>query len=329
MDKQSTHSNRQIFIAGATGVLGRRVVPALVQAGFTVTAVGRSPKARQFLAEAGATPIEVDLFNAEAIQQSLVDQEVVINLTTSIPPISRMFLPGAWRMNDQVRRHVSANLVAAALTNGAVRYIQESFAPIYPDCGNRWIDESTPVSPVKYNRTVLDAEAAAAHFTQGGGTAVVLRFASFYGPDSDSTRMILNSVRRGFAPIFGAPEAYFTSLSHDDAASAVIAALDLPGGVYNVAEDEPLTRQEYVGSLAQELGVRSPSLLPHWMARLAGSLGEMLERSLRISNRKLKAESSWEPRYPSMYTGWPAVLSATEQDRRSPLVESSHRTGVG
>ena len=323
MDKHSIPSEKHIFIAGATGVMGRRVVPALVEAGFKVTAVGRSPKTRQFLADAGATPVGVDLFDPVAVQKTLVGQEVVINLATSIPSTSRMFLPGAWRMNDQVRRHVSANLVAAALTNGAARYIQESFAPIYPDCGDHWIDENTPVSLVKYNRTVLDAEAAATRFAQGGGAGVILRFAFFYGPDSAVTRQIVNSVRRGFAPIFGAPEAYITSLSHDDAASAVVAALDLPGGVYNVAEDEPLIRQEFVDTLARELGVRSPNFPPRWMARLAGSIGEMMKRSLRISNRKLRAASDWTPKYPSMYVGWPAVLTALGSDGLFPLVESS------
>lgn len=320
MDKQS---EKRIFIAGATGVMGRRVVPSLVQAGFKVSAVWRSSKARKFLADAGAIPVEVDLFDPQAVQQALVGQEVVINLATSIPSTSRMFLPGAWRMNDKVRRHVSANLVAAALAGGAARYIQESFAPIYPDCEDRWINENTPMHPVKYNRTVLDAEAAAARFAQGGGNAVILRFAFFYGPDSAVTRQTISSVRRGFAPIFGASEAYFTSLSHDDAASAVVAALDLPGGVYNVAEDEPLTRQEYVDILARELGVSSPGLPPRWMAKLVGSLGEMLARSLRISNRKLKAASAWTPRYSSMAAGWPAVLSSIEQGSRSPLAESS------
>ena len=318
----STKSEKRIFIAGATGVMGRRVVPCLVQAGYKVSAVGRSPKARQLLADAGAIPVEVNLFDPVAVRQTLAGQEVVINLTTSIPSTARMFLPGAWRMNDQVRRLVSANLVAAALTNGTARYIQESFAPIYPDYGERWIDENTPVQPVKYNRTVLDAEAAAARFSQGGGAAVILRFAFFYGPDSAVTRQTISSVRHGFAPVFGAPQAYFASISHDDAASAVVAALELPGGVYNVAEDDPFTRREYVDTLARELGARPPRLLPGWVAKMTGSMGEMLQRSLRISNRKLKAASNWAPRYPNMVTGWPAVLAALKQGSQTPLAES-------
>lgn len=119
-------------------------------------------------------------------------------------------------------------------------------------------------------------------------------------------------VRRGLAPIFGAPEAFYSSISHDDAAAAVVAALDIPSGVYNVADDEPLRRQEYVDCLAELLRVRSPRLAPSWFAWLLGSLGETLTRSQRISNRKLKAESDWTPRYPKLREGWEAVLAATD-----------------
>jgi hypothetical protein len=92
-----------------------------------------------------------------------------------------------------------------------------------------------------------------------------------------------------------------------------VAALDLPAGIYNASDDEPLTRREYVDSLTSLLGISPPRLPPRWIANFLGSLGETLARSQRISNRKLKAQSSWAPRYPSMRAGWQAVLDSMKK----------------
>ena len=300
----------KIFIAGATGVVGRRVVPRLVAAGHQVTAVARTPEKGRWLSQQGANPVGVDLFDAAAVRGAVAGHEVVINLATSIPPSSRAFLPGAWRENDRTRRVASRNLVDAAIAGGATRFIQESFAPIYADRGDEWIDERAPVRPARYNRSVLDAEAAAERFTGGGGggrTGVVLRFALFYGPDSGFTLDTIRYVRKGWAPALGAPTGFVSSVSHDDAAAAVVAALDARAGVYNVVDDEPMRRRDYYDSLAATLGVAPPRFPPAWLARVTGSLGELLARSQRISNRKLKDECNWRPMIPSVRDGWVAI----------------------
>ena len=298
----------KIFIAGATGVVGRRAIPLLVTAGYQVTAVGRTPEKRAKLEQIGATTLAVDLFNPEALRAAAAGHEVVINLATHIPPSMRMFLPGAWAENDRLRSIASAYMVDAALAGGAERFIQESFAPVYPDCGDRWIDESTPIQPTRYNRSVADAEGSAQRFTSSGRTGVVLRFATFYGPDAEHVHTLIQAIRRGWAPIPGAAGSFISSVSHDDAASAVVAALGVPAGAYNVADDEPLRRREYFDALATALGAPSPRLLPAWLAGLMGPLGETLARSLRISNRKLRTASGWAPQYPSVREGWRAVL---------------------
>ena len=300
----------RIFVTGATGVVGRRAVPLLLAAGHQVTAVGRSAEGRDALRRLGAAPVALDLFDAEAVRRAVAGHEAVINLATHLPVGMRMFLPGAWRENDRVRRLASATLADAALAAGAGRFVQESFAPVYPDSGDRWIDEATPIRPAQYNRSVADAEAAAGRFARGGGAGVVLRFALFYGPDAGQTRDLIGYVRRGWAPIPGAPDSYISSVSHDDAATAVVAALGVPAGAYNVADDEPLRRREYFDSLAAALGVAPPRIAPAWTARLLGSLGETLTRSLRLANGKLRAAGGWAPRYPSVREGWRAVLEA-------------------
>jgi nucleoside-diphosphate-sugar epimerase len=108
----------------------------------------------------------------------------------------------------------------------------------------------------------------------------------------------------------GRPDAFYSSVSHDDAAAAVVAALGLPAGAYNVADDEPLRRRDVASVIAAGLGVAPPRPLPGWVAKLAGSLGELMSRSVRISNRKLRTASGWAPRWPSLREGWPAMLQA-------------------
>ena len=300
----------RIFLTGATGVIGRRALPLLIGAGHSVTAVVRRPQSHAELVRAGATPIEVDLFAADAVRKAVAGHDAVVNLATHMPAGYRAFLPGAWAENDRIRRFASANLVDAAMATGATRFIQESFAPVYPDRGDQWIDERTPIAPVRYNRTVADAERSAERFSGSGGAGVVLRFAMFYGPDSWFTRDLIGYVRRGWAPIPGVADAYTSLVSHEDAAAAVVAALGVPPGTYNVVDDEPLRRREFFDSLAGMLGVAPPRLPPPWLKYLFGSLGEMLARSLRISNRKLREQCGWAPRYPSMREGWPAVVAA-------------------
>lgn len=300
----------RIFVTGATGVIGRRVVPLLLRGGHSVTALARSAEKRTELARAGTNPIDLDLFAPDAIRRAVDGHDAVINFATHLPAGLRIFLPGAWAENDRIRSVASGHLVAAALAGGTERFIQESFAPVYPDCGDAWIDERTPIAPVRYNRTVADAERSAERFSGSGGAGVVLRFAMFYGPDSWFTRDLIGYVRRGWAPIPGVADAYTSLVSHEDAAAAVVAALGVPPGTYNVVDDEPLRRRELFDSLAGVLGVAPPRLPPPWLKYLFGSLGEMLARSLRIPNRKLRDACGWAPRYPSMREGWPAVVAA-------------------
>jgi nucleoside-diphosphate-sugar epimerase len=304
----------RIFVTGATGVVGRRAVPLLVEAGHEVTGVARTPEKAPGLERAGAKAVSVDLFDAAGLRSAIAGHEVVINLATAVPSGMRIMLPGAWRGMDRIRRDASALIVDAALASGAERLIQESFAPIYEDGRDRWIDEGWPLRPGRYNRSVLDAERSAARFTEAGRTGVVLRFGFFYGPDAGgATLQVIAAVRRGWAPWFGSPDGFLPALTHDDAATAVVAALGVPAGTYNVVDDEPLPRREDFGALAAALGVPPPKFMPAWMARLAGSLGETLARSLRISNRRFRDMAGWAPAYPSVREGWPAVVSELER----------------
>jgi nucleoside-diphosphate-sugar epimerase len=302
----------RIFVSGATGALGRRAVPLLLAAGHEVMAVGRTPEKRRLLERQGARALEVDLFDAAAVARAVGGADAICNLATAVPPPGPgLFLPWSWREMDRIRRQVSANLVDAALAAGTVqRVIQESFAPIYLDGGDAWLDETAAVRPARYNRSALDAEAHADRFTRSGRGAVVLRFGLFYGPGDPATLQLVESIRRGWFPLFGRPDAYASWSAQEDAAHAVVAALSVPPGTYNVVEDEPMRRHDLAHGIAARLGVRPPRFLPVWAWRLGGVVGETIARSLRISNRKLKGASDWSPRYPTALDGFAAVVDA-------------------
>lgn len=299
----------RVFVTGATGVVGRRAVPLLVAAGHEVTAVGRNPEKRRQLECAGALSVALDLFSRDDVRSAVAGHDAVVNLATHIPPGMQTLVPWLWRENDRVRQVGSLILSEAARAEGVQRLVQESFAPIYPDFGDRWIDESTPLEPVRFNRSVLDAERSVEQFRAGGASGIVLRFGAFYGPDADHVLDLIKMIRRGWAAMPGPSQSFISSVCHDDAASAVVAALESPSGTYNVVDDEPVTHRGYVDALAAALGVPAPRLPPAWAQRLFGPVGRLLARSLRISNRRLKQETGWRPKYPSVREGWRAVVA--------------------
>ena len=208
---------------------------------------------------------------------------------------------------EHIRRDGSLALTNGARAAGVTRFVQESFAPLYGDGGDRWLDETAPVRPARYNRSVLDAEKANRAFAESG-VGVTLRFAFLYGPGDPFTAQAIDTIRRGWMPFFGRRDAYLATVTQQDAAAAALAALTLPSGIYNVVDDEPLTREEFGRAVAAMLGVRPPRFVPTWLTKLGGSVAETLSRSLRLSNRKLEQASNWKPQYPSAREGMRASV---------------------
>ena len=300
----------RIFVAGGTGVRGRRAVPALAAARHEVTVVARTPEKADLVRSWEATPVQVDLFDGPAVLAAVAGHDVVVNLATHIPPFSRAARAKAWRVNDRLRREGSKNLVDATIAAGAGRYVQESVGFLYADGGDGWITEDHPVAPTSITASALDAEKQAQRFAAAGGTAVVLRFASFYGPDSSHTADVLRFARRGWGATPGPREGYLSSISIDDAAAAVVvAAAEAPGGTYNVVDDEPLTRQAFNDALARAVGRTHLRPMPDLAVRLLGDKLDHVVRSQRMSNRALRDATGWRPAYPSLREGLAALVS--------------------
>lgn len=302
-----------VFVAGATGVLGRRVVRQLTAAGHDVVAVARSDAKAAQLRSAGARPVTVDLFDPGAVRTAVAGSDVVMNLATAVPPSQKALLPGAWATHDRLRTEASRNLVDAALDAGAVRYVQEALSFCYPDRGEAWIDESAPLDVPTYATSVLAAEAQAQRFTTAvgaDGAGVALRFGLFYAADSQQVRDLLAVALRGLWLLPGSASQFTSWIHVDDAAAAVVASLGLPSGAYNVVEDVPSTNAGLLEVLGQLLG-RRVRQLPAWLG--LGPLA-LQTRSLRVSNAKLRAASSWRCAFPDRRAGLARVLAAVADD---------------
>ncbi|MFK7917696.1 MAG: NAD-dependent epimerase/dehydratase family protein [Ilumatobacter sp.] len=284
----------RIFVAGATGVLGRQIVPLLVAAGHQVTANVRSRAAAAIATEQGALCRTVDLFDDEATHALGVDHDVVVNVATAIPSGPRAVRKGAWATNDRLRTDAARGLASSmAATHG--RYIGESITFPYVDAGDEWIEEDRDRSCVPATATSVNAEAAAASVTAGGGVGVALRFAMFFSADSAHTAETLSMAARGLCGLTGQPDAYVSLVHVDDAAAAVVAALGAPAGVYNVAEATPSRRSEHAEALARAVGRRKVRQVAPWLQRMGGSGLETVSRSHRISSGSLAASTGWEP----------------------------------
>jgi nucleoside-diphosphate-sugar epimerase len=305
----------QIFIVGATGVLGRRAVPLLIEAGHSVRAVSRSAAKSAQLRAAGAEPVEVSVFDPDGVRRALAGCEAVLHVATKIPPIAEARKRAAWAENDRLRTEGTRILVDAALAAGARLFLKETISFTYPDCGDALITEEMPLAKeVGWVQSAYDAEKEARRFAQSGGAAVILRFGAFHDASSEQTRSAVGLLRRRIAPVLGSPKGYWSIIHVADAARALICALAAPSGTYNVVDDEPLTRRAYAEAAAAALGLPPPRFAPSFVVKLIGGPGvRMLLRSQRVSNARLKAATGWAPRFPSARETWRDLAAALNQ----------------
>jgi nucleoside-diphosphate-sugar epimerase len=292
-----------IFVTGATGVLGRGAVRTLAEQGHQVRGVARTDAKASWLRDHGAEPVAVDLFDEAAVKDAVAGSDAVLHLATHIPEMKDMRKEHAWEENNRLRTLTSRLLVDAALTQGVSSVVAESITFCYPDRGATWIDESVPFTNDPWLTSVGDLEREVGRFTEHGGRGIVLRFGSFYGPDARNVDEYLNLARKGVSPFIGPPDAYMSSIHTDDASAAVVAALDAPAGTYNVC-DEPMTRREVAEAFSVALGTRKLHFMPQFAVKVATrKTGDILLRSQRVSNRKFRDAAGWEPRFTDVKVG--------------------------
>jgi nucleoside-diphosphate-sugar epimerase len=314
------------FVTGATGAIGRPTVRALLEAGHSVRAVARTDEKAQALRAAGAEPVVVDLFDRDGLVAATEGQDAILHLATNVPPLPKMgFLP-AWRTHNRIRTETTRHLLDAAHEHGIRRFVKESITFTYPDSGDAWIDESVlPVAKGKALAPTLDGERLVLALDGVTGDGVVLRFGLFYAPDNRGTDEYLRLARLRSAPVVGSPESFMSSIHVDDAASAVVAALDVDPGVYNVVDDEPLTRREFTDAFAAAFDLPHLRITPAGAARVVGgSTATALTASQRVSNRRFREATGWAPAYRSAREGWAAIGAI-----RSGHAPDEHTTEAG
>ena len=302
----------RVFVTGGTGAIGGRAVPALVAAGHQVTAMVRSEARAEPVRAAGATAVEVSIFDRDALADAFAGHDAVVNLASALPPTARFIMKSAWQQCHRIRGEGSAAVVDAALRAGVGRVLQESVAMIYRDGGSTRLDEASPVEHYPIAAGNHAAEVSARRFAESGRAAVIFRFGLFYGRGAAHSEQIMDLARKHIVFQAGKPDSYMSSIHLDDAAAAVVAALQCAPGTYNIVDDEPVTKRENSRALADAVGAAPWLRAPGRLALLLGDRTTSMTRSLRVANRAFRDASGWSPRYPSVREGYRAMASGRD-----------------
>ncbi|MGD9723031.1 MAG: NAD-dependent epimerase/dehydratase family protein [Pirellulales bacterium] len=302
-----------IFVAGATGVLGRQIVRQLVAGGDTVVGLVRDRKGERRVTDAGGQARYADLFNAGNLVHAMKGCEAVIHAATAIPTKART-APADWQLNDRIRRQGTEALARCAGQVGARTFVFQSIVWVASPSDGSPFDESSPPRPTNVTQSALDGEGIAQVIAaQEGFASAVLRCGMFYGPEAAHTRMMAQGLAARRLPIFGAGDNYWHPLHTDDAASAfVIAARAGRTGLWHVVDDEPVQAREMLGALAARLGALPPRRIPKWLARIlaGGEAVDFMTQSMRTSNARFRADFGWTPKYPTYREGIEQIVTA-------------------
>lgn len=306
----------KVFVAGASGVMGRPLVRQLLAAGHEVTGMTRREQRAEEIREAGASAVVCDVFDAVVLESAVkaAAPEVVVHQLTSLPPrIDYKAKDDPLAATNRVRSEGTRNLLAAAKAAGARRLVAESVAFLYAPEGDWVKDEEAPLfkdSPAPFGGAVAALTDLERQVTGTEGIeGVVLRYGWLYGPgtyfDRDGSQTEEALKRR--VPIVGKGTGTFSFIQVEDAARATVAAVERGApGTYNVVDDEPAPMRDWVPAFAEAVGAKPPRRVPVWLARLiAGSAAANTATQLRgASNAKAKRELGWQPSCPSWRQGF-------------------------
>jgi 2-alkyl-3-oxoalkanoate reductase len=306
----------RVFVAGASGAIGTRLVPQLIQPGHQVIGTARSPERAARVKALGAEPVVLDLLDREAVIKAVVaaKPDAVIHEATALADIrfSRN-MDRSFAETNRLRSEGTDNLLAAAREAGVARFIAQSFASLRCARTGAMVkteDDPLDPSPVKGTR---EMSAAMRYLdqtvTDAGG--IVLRYGGFYGADNDA---MITPVRKRQFPIIGDGGGFTSHVHLDDAAAATVLALEHDGpAIYNIVDDDPAPIRDWLPVLADALGAKPPRHFPRWLARLVvGEALVMMQTEARAaSNAKAKRELGWALRYPSWRRGFVEVYAST------------------
>ncbi|HKY11893.1 MAG TPA: NAD(P)-dependent oxidoreductase [Gaiellaceae bacterium] len=304
----------RVFVAGATGAIGARLVPQLIERGHEVIGTSRSPQKADLLRAQGAQPFVLDALDARAVREAIAAArpEAIVHQATALAgPSDFKHFDRTFAPTNRLRTQGTDALLAAAREAGVGRFVAQSYAGWpYARNGGPVKTEQDPLDPTPVP-TMRETLAAIRHLEQAvvdaGGVA--LRYGGFYGSPDDAQ---LELVRKRRFPIVGDGGGVWSFVHLDDAATATALALENgAAGIYNIVDDEPAPVREWLPALAAAIGAKPPRRIPRWLARLvAGEAGVALMTEARgASNAKAKGELGWALRYPSWRQGFRVAYS--------------------
>lgn len=307
----------RVLLAGATGALGRRLLPKLIDAGHDVVGTTRSAEKLAGLEAAGAQGVVMDGLDRTSVGQAVAgtEPEVVIHQLTALSTMGNLKkFDEEFAETNRLRTTGTDHLLAASRAAGAKRFIAQSYTG-WPNerTGDRIKDETSPLdsTPTAVSARTVDAirylEETVTSATDMEG--LVLRYGSFYGPGTGLANggVLLKMVAKRKLPVVGGGAGVWSFCHIDDAASATLAAVTRGApGVYNIVDDEPSEVAEWLPYLAKAIGAKPPMRLPAWLAKpMIGEHGISMMTQVRgSSNAKAKAELGWSPAYPSWRDGF-------------------------
>jgi nucleoside-diphosphate-sugar epimerase len=309
----------KVFVAGATGALGRVLVPQLVAGGHEVTGMTRTPSKKDLLRELGARPAVADALDPDAVARAVAEAEpevIVHQLTALSGSLDLRHIDRAFGETNRLRTEGTDHLLAAGRAVGVRRFVAQSFAgwPSARTGGPVKTEEDAfdPTPPAALKSMLgairyLEEAVTGAGWTEG----VVLRYGGFYGPGTSFSVKPegehVTAIRERKFPLVGSGAGVWSFIHIEDAASATVAAIEHGDrGIYNVVDDEPAPVSAWLPVAADTLGAKPPRHLPRWVGRIAaGEAAVVMMTEVRgASNKKAKRELGWAPRYASWRQGF-------------------------
>jgi nucleoside-diphosphate-sugar epimerase len=307
----------RVLVAGASGAIGTRLVPQLIDRGHEAIGTFKSPGSVERVRALGAEPVALDLLDPRAVRKAVLETEpeAIVHQATALADLRDFrHFDRSFAQTNRLRTEGTDALLAAAREAGVRRFVAQSFASArYARVGGPVKTEDDPLDPNPVP-AMRETDAAMRYLdravTDAGGIA--LRYGGFYGAANDG---LVEPVRKRQFPIVGDGGGVSSFIHLDDAAAATVLALEHDGaGVYNIVDDEPAPVREWLPVLAQVLGAKPPRRLPRWIARLfAGEAAVMIATESRgASNAKAKRELGWTLGYPSWREGFVAAYASTQ-----------------
>jgi 2-alkyl-3-oxoalkanoate reductase len=314
----------KVFVAGATGVLGRALVPQLVARGHEVVGMTRSASKQDLVGSLGARPVVADALDPDAVAQAVAsaEPEVIVHQLTALSGEMSMKdarhpdCSSAAIMTNRLRTEGTDHLLAAGRAVGARRFVAQSFGafryartggPVQTEADPLDPDPPAPLRPVVEGLLYLERAVTTIEWGEG----LALRYGGFYGPGTGislaSDAQMAAPIRKRRFPIVGDGGGVMSHVHIDDAAAATVAAVEHgQPGIYNVVDDDPAPVREWLPMLASALDAKPPRHIPRWLGRLlAGEAATVMMTEVRgASNAKAKRELGWQLRYPSWRQGF-------------------------